>query len=102
MGEAADEESKRLKLEWLTFTNLEKSVQEDIKLIKESPLVHDSYKIHGFVYDVSLPLNDSLRSVLMPLTLLCVVNEEEIMPDTVGDSLLWNCQSWKSEAARIQ
>ena len=60
LGEAADEECKRLKIEWLTFTDLAESVQEDIKLLRESPLVHDSLKIHGFVYDVSLPVSDSL------------------------------------------
>ena len=42
-------------IEWLTFkaADLDKTVRDDMKLLRDSPLIPDSIAIHGFVYDVS-------------------------------------------------
>lgn len=37
---------------FLTFTNLENSVTEDIKRIKSHPLVPNDIPVYGFIYDV--------------------------------------------------
>ena len=49
LGDKAEEEGK--KIEWLTFKDLEESVREDVKIVKDSPLIHPAAQVHGFVYD---------------------------------------------------
>ena len=39
-------------IDFLTFTDLEESVREDVRRIKESPFVLDDIPVSGFVYDV--------------------------------------------------
>lgn len=39
-------------INWLTIPNLEKSVIDDIKQIRNHPLVSNSIKIYGFIFDV--------------------------------------------------
>jgi carbonic anhydrase len=39
-------------INWLTFKDLEKSVYEDVKRIRNHPLVPLSIPIYGFIYDV--------------------------------------------------
>ncbi len=45
-GAAAD-------IDWLTFESVEQSVADDVKRIREHPLVPGWVAIHGLVYDVS-------------------------------------------------
>ena len=52
LGEAAKKEIEHMN--WLTFKDLEKSLAEDIKLLRDSPLVSDTIAIHGLIYDVSI------------------------------------------------
>jgi carbonic anhydrase len=40
------------KIDWLTISDREGSVREDVQAIKEHPLVPDGVTVHGFVYDV--------------------------------------------------
>ena len=37
---------------WLTFTDLAKSVQDDVARIRQHPLTPDDVPVHGFIYDV--------------------------------------------------
>lgn len=39
-------------ISWLTITNLEKSVVEDVERIRNHPLVPGDIPIHGYIYDV--------------------------------------------------
>jgi len=39
-------------INWLTISNLEQSVIDDIKQIRNHPLVSSSIKIYGFIFDV--------------------------------------------------
>ncbi|MDQ2802488.1 MAG: carbonic anhydrase [Pseudomonadota bacterium] len=39
-------------IKWLTFTDLEQSVVEDVRRIRSHPLVSGQIPIHGYVYDV--------------------------------------------------
>ncbi len=39
-------------IDFLPFSNLEESVREDIRRIKESPFIPQSIPVRGFVYDV--------------------------------------------------
>ncbi|GAC1512846.1 MAG: carbonic anhydrase [Chloroflexota bacterium] len=39
-------------IDFLTFNDLARSVQEDVQRIQDSPLVKDSIAVSGFVYDV--------------------------------------------------
>ncbi|AFY31919.1 carbonic anhydrase [Calothrix sp. PCC 7507] len=39
-------------IDWLTFKNLEQSVYEDVKRIRNHPLVPAAIPIYGFIYDV--------------------------------------------------
>ena len=41
------------KIDWLTISNLEESVVEDVTKIRNSPLVPASIPIYGYIYDVS-------------------------------------------------
>ena len=41
------------KIDWLTISNLEDSVTEDVTKIRNSPLVPDSIPIYGYIYDVT-------------------------------------------------
>lgn len=38
---------------WLTFTNLEQSVRDDVARIRSHPLIPDAVSISGYVYDVT-------------------------------------------------
>lgn len=38
--------------DFLTFTNLEKSVRDDIQTVKDNPLVAPGTIVHGYIYDV--------------------------------------------------
>ena len=40
------------KVDWLTFTDYEKSVVEDVKRIRNHPLVPKSIPVYGYLYDV--------------------------------------------------
>ena len=40
------------KIEWLTFTDDDQAVIDDVKKIRNHPLVPKSIPIHGFIYDV--------------------------------------------------
>jgi carbonic anhydrase len=40
------------KIDWLTISDREGSVRDDVRAIKEHPLVPDGVSVHGFVYDV--------------------------------------------------
>ena len=48
----ADSES----INWLTFTDNEKSVLEDVQLLKDHPLVPSEIMIYGFIYNCSTGL----------------------------------------------
>ena len=37
---------------WLTFTDLAKSVRDDVARIREHPLTPNDIPVHGFIYDV--------------------------------------------------
>jgi carbonic anhydrase len=39
-------------VKWLTFTDLEQSVVDDVARIRSHPLVPGSIPIHGYIYDV--------------------------------------------------
>jgi len=39
-------------VDWLTFTDYEKSVVEDVKRIRNHPLVPKSIPVYGYLYDV--------------------------------------------------
>jgi carbonic anhydrase len=39
-------------IKWHTFSNVERSVLEDVERIRKHPLVHGRILIHGLVYDV--------------------------------------------------
>ena len=39
------------KIDWLTFTDNEKSVVEDVLRLKKHPLVPNSIPIYGYIYD---------------------------------------------------
>jgi carbonic anhydrase len=39
-------------IEFMTFTDLEESVVEDVRRIGESPFIPDDIPVSGFVYDV--------------------------------------------------
>lgn len=39
-------------IKWLTFTNLKQSVIDDVRRIREHPLVPEDIPIHGYYYDV--------------------------------------------------
>ena len=39
-------------INWLTIPHLEQSVLDDVKLIRNHPLVSDSVNIYGFIFDV--------------------------------------------------
>jgi carbonic anhydrase len=41
------------KIDWLTISNLEESVVEDVRKIRDSPLVPDSIPVYGYIYDVT-------------------------------------------------
>ena len=41
------------KIDWLTISNLEDSVTEDVQKIRDSPLVPGSIPIYGYIYDVA-------------------------------------------------
>jgi carbonic anhydrase len=43
-------------INWLTFTDNEKSVLEDVQLLKDHPLVPSEIIIHGFIYNCSTGL----------------------------------------------
>ena len=43
-------------INWLTFTDNEKSVLEDVQLLKDHPLVPSEIMIHGFIYNCSTGL----------------------------------------------
>ena len=40
------------KVDWLTFTDDEKAVVEDVKRIRNHPLVPKSIPVYGYLYDV--------------------------------------------------
>jgi carbonic anhydrase len=40
-------------IDFLPFSDLEQSVRDDVKFLKDSPLVPDDVSIRGFVYDVT-------------------------------------------------
>lgn len=40
------------KIDWLTISDREGSVREDVQAIQAHPLVPDGVTVHGFVYDV--------------------------------------------------
>ena len=48
-------------IDFLTFDDLEESVREDVRTIRESPLIPDEIPVHGFIYDVR---DGRLRQVL--------------------------------------
>ena len=54
LGDDAEQAGK--KIDWLTFKDLEESVRDDLKIIKQSPLIPSNVQSHGFVYDVSTTL----------------------------------------------
>ncbi len=39
-------------IEWLTITNQEQSVRDDVQRIREHPLIPASISIYGYIYDV--------------------------------------------------
>lgn len=39
-------------INWLTISNLEQSVRDDLRQIRNHPLVSDTIKLYGFVFDV--------------------------------------------------
>ena len=39
-------------IDFLTFNDLEESVRQDIRIIRDSPLIPDEIPVHGFVFDV--------------------------------------------------
>ena len=39
-------------IDFLTFSNLEQSVRDDVKTIRDSPLIPDEIPVSGYVYDV--------------------------------------------------
>ncbi len=39
-------------IDFLTFSDLEQSVRDDVRAIRASPLIPDEIPVHGFVYDV--------------------------------------------------
>jgi carbonic anhydrase len=39
-------------IDFLPFGDLEQSVRDDVRLLKDSPLVPDDVSVRGFVYDV--------------------------------------------------
>lgn len=39
-------------MDWLTFTDDEKAVVEDVKRIRSHPLVPKSIPVYGYLYDV--------------------------------------------------
>ena len=41
------------KIDWLTISNLEESVVEDVQKIRDSPLVPDTIPVYGYIYDVA-------------------------------------------------
>jgi len=41
------------KIDFLEFSHLEESVQNDVKFLQEHPLVHPDTKITGWIYDVT-------------------------------------------------
>jgi len=46
-------------VDFLPFTDLERSVQDDIKVLKDSPIMDPAVPVHGYIYDVSLWPNHS-------------------------------------------
>ena len=49
-------------IRWLTISNLENSVVEDVKRIREHPLVPRHIPIYGFIYDVKTGLLDEVSA----------------------------------------
>lgn len=39
-------------IDFLTFTNLEESVRQDVRTIRDSPLIPDEIRVRGYVFDV--------------------------------------------------
>lgn len=39
-------------IDFLTFDDLDDSVRQDVRAIRDSPLIPDEIPVHGFVYDV--------------------------------------------------
>lgn len=39
-------------IDFLVFSNLEDSVREDVRRIRNSPYIPDNISVHGFIYDV--------------------------------------------------
>ncbi|GAB1314638.1 hypothetical protein MFIFM68171_04848 [Madurella fahalii] len=52
LGAEAVEELRQRKVDFLPFSELEKAVEEDVKLLKASRLVPDDVVISGWVYEV--------------------------------------------------
>lgn len=40
-------------IDYLPFSDVEQSVRDDVRLLRESPLIGDDVVIRGFVYDES-------------------------------------------------
>jgi carbonic anhydrase len=41
------------KIDWLTISDREQSVVDDVERIRSHPLVPDNIPIHGYLYDVT-------------------------------------------------
>ena len=41
-------------VDFLPFTDLEQSVRDDIRVIRDSPFMDPAVPVHGYIYDVSL------------------------------------------------
>ena len=41
-----------LSIDWLTISDRKKSILEDVRMIREHPLVSDAVSVYGFLYDV--------------------------------------------------
>lgn len=64
LGDAAESEGKSF--DFLFFKDLEESVRDDLKIIKESPLIPNEITVFGFIYDVSPPSLFSTQQESMP------------------------------------
>ncbi|PNY79797.1 beta-class carbonic anhydrase [Deinococcus koreensis] len=50
-------------IDWLTFRDLEESVREDVRRIRQSPLLPPTLPVRGFIYDVT---TGGLQEVMVP------------------------------------
>ena len=41
--------------DFLGFKGLEQSVRDDVKLVKDSPMIDHALPVYGYIYDVRIP-----------------------------------------------